>query len=317
MGAEAVEAARRSGPQHRVGRVLLHGMEALDQSVGFAHLQHVQEEHFTARLQLQVRDRHPIEKDAAAGGAGGGQGHPQTPGARRHLLLDRVEVAQGGSRRQVVGKNVGGLFVQQRVTGQGAAFVGGAEAVSQPTRVEGVAAGRIGPEDPGDAVLVAGQLGTVELVPAVVQRLPGPVPAVEPGVEDDVFRFLEDHQRPFPPPDHAVVHVTGPAPGAVRQDPGQVPVVGEGFGQVWDLEIVEEPGVVPGEGQVERAAGVQIHHRRPEGTRKGQDLAGPASVRRRGHPNLFRLLASVVAVVHDSAVLEARVAVSAIDDAWL
>ena len=158
-------------------------------------------------------------------------------------------------------------------------------------------------------MFVAGQLGAVELVPAVVQRLPGPVPAVEIGVEDHMFRLLEDHQRSFAPPDHAVVDEAGSAPRAVRQDPGQVPVGGEGSGQVRDLEIVEEPGVVPGESHVERAAGVQVHHRCPEGSRKGQDLAGPASVRRGGHPDLVRLLASVVAVVHDSAVLEARVSV--------
>ena len=81
VGAETVETARRTGSKHRVGRMLLHGLEALDQSVGLAHLQHVQEEDFAARLHPQVRDRHPVEKDPAAGRAGGGQCHPQTPGA--------------------------------------------------------------------------------------------------------------------------------------------------------------------------------------------------------------------------------------------
>ena len=309
VGPEIVEAARRSGSQHRIGRMLLHGMEALGHAVGGAHLQHVQEEHLAARFHFEIRDRHPIEEDTPTGGFGCGQRHSQAPGARRHLLLDRVEVAQGGSRGQLVGMYVGGLFVKQRVPGQGPAFVRCAEPGSQPTRIEGVAAGRIGPEDPGDAVFVAGQLGAVELVPAVVQRLPGPVPAVEIAVENDVLRLFEDHQRSFAPPDHAVVDEAGPAPGAVRQDLGQVPVVGERSGQVGDLEIVKEPGVVAGERHVERAAGVQVHHRRPEGARQGQDLAGPTPVRRGGHPDLVRLLASVVAVVRDSAVLQARVAV--------
>ena len=151
-GPLVVPAPGRTRPEHRIPRVLSHRVERLVQTVEGADLQHVQKQHLPPRLRVQFGHQQRVEVDATRGGLDG-ERHSQGPGPLPRVSFDGVEVAE---RRRP-----GGLLVGDGVPAHHPALVGSGEPGTQPAGVEAVASGGVGPEDPGHAVLVAGQDGMV------------------------------------------------------------------------------------------------------------------------------------------------------------
>ena len=187
-GPLVLPAPRRTRPQNRVGRMLLHRVKGLGQAIESANLQHIQEQHLPSRLRLQVRNHQLVKVDASRG-AQDREGHSQdAAGSFAYTSLDGVDVAE---RRRP-----GGLLMGDGIPTDGATLVGGGEPETQPARVEAVASGRVGPEYPGHVVLVPDQDGVMVGFLAVMQRLDRPGLAVEEGILDLVLHLLPESRYP-------------------------------------------------------------------------------------------------------------------------